>query len=159
MPCKYNRLLEYFPSSLFLHPLLCEVGKWCKGACVFVSDCLTSFISICAMQHRYFHCLLHQPCTAEMCVTGHANSPFSQPPVVAMLACLFETSAVLNALVLKPDFAMQLVSPFQTNGGSPDHVLGTSPGVSPGVSPGEPSHPNAYMSILDMLSKVSHRRS
>lgn len=87
------------------------------------------------------------------------NSPLSQSPVVAKSSLPLQTSAVLNAVVLKPDLAMQLVSPFQTNGGSPDQVLGTSPGVSPGVSPGEPSHPNAYMSILDMLSKVSHRRS
>ena len=50
--------------------------------------------------------------------------------------------------------AMQLVSPFQTDGGSPDHVSEASPGVSPGA---EPPHPNAYMSILDMLSKVSRR--
>lgn len=47
---------------------------------------------------------------------------------------------------------MQLVSPFQTNGGS-DHLLETTPEVSPG----EPPHPNAYMSILDMLQKVSHK--
>ena len=58
-----------------------------------------------------------------------------------------------HALELNSTLAMQLVSPFQTDGGSPDHVLE----ASPGVSPGEPPHPNAYMSILDMLSKVSRR--
>ncbi|KAL3155200.1 hypothetical protein ABBQ32_013140 [Trebouxia sp. C0010 RCD-2024] len=47
-----------------------------------------------------------------------------------------------------PQAQRQLVSPFQTNGGS-DHLLETTPEVSPG----EPPHPNAYMSILDMLQK------
>ena len=49
---------------------------------------------------------------------------------------------------------MQLTSPFQSNAGSP--VPGVGYDSSPGVSPGEPPHPRDYMSILDMLQKVSH---
>ena len=47
-----------------------------------------------------------------------------------------------------------LASPFQSNGGSPEHALEAAE-----ASPEGPPHPSSYMDILDMLQQVSRGAS